>query len=718
MNFFSMRIFKIEHFKYFFSLALVFAFATHGFAQGNNPTVEQLKNAYRLQTGAERIKTLYELSYLLSGSDLEQAFYYDSLALETAFEIKDTTWQVKVLTDLSYLFSRKFDYSNAKILLDKASGLGKEKKLNRELYIVYTALGNYFFNLNLYDSALYYHHQSLNIKERLGDKSITATTLNNIGMIYFRIQSYNNALDYFNTSLTVNLQAGDSIAASANYNNIGLIYIEVGEFGLAKINFTKALEILENENNIRLSTTYNGLGQVYLNFDDFENARKYFFKAIETSRKFYDKKNESYSYHYLAKLELNKGAYKAAKRYIQKSQQLLEKIGDDLRITYNFKLLAQLYEATGQFDSAYYYHKEYSLIESSIFNEHLNNNLANLQLLRQAEESQQIIAQKELDITQRTKLSRMLAVVLALSILLIIIVSRNYVNSSRINKKLSDSNAKIEKQKEDLERKNKQLADAQQTIEIQNERLRNVNSELEAAVKSRTKELERSKIKLEKAVKDLDDFIYRTSHDLRGPIATMQGIIKVGTMESRDEETLKYFETLQTISSRANRILNKLIEMHEMYQRSAEIEIVNVERCVKAAAELAGKSELAKGIDIHYEVDKNVEWLCDKSLLVSIIENMMINAFLFSINKESFVKLKVFKNPTSHLKIQFEDNGYGILESDVNKVFDVFFKGSPRRSGTGLEIYSARIAVEKLKGNIELKKPKDNTIYEITLPVL
>lgn len=713
-----MRIFGIGHFKYFFGLSLVTLMALKGFSQGNSATIDQLKTAYKIQAGTERIKTLYDLSYLVSGSDLDGAFHYDSLALKTAIEIGDTTWQVKVMTDLSYLFLRKFDYSSAKILLNKASELSRKKNLLKELSIVYTTLGNYFFNLNLLDSSLYYHHRSLKIKERINDQSSIASTLNNIGLVYFRMQSYNSSLEYFQGSLKLNIESADSIGAAANYNNIGLIYIDMDDFELARENFEKALDILKDGSNIRLSSTYNGLGQVYLSLNDGENARKYISLAIETSKRLSDKKNESFGYYQLAKLEYNNENFPKAKQHIKRSQQISREIGDRFRTSYNFQLYAKVYEALGQYDSAYYYQKEYSSIEGEIFNEQLINNLTALQLLRQAEESQQIIAQKEFDINQRTKLSRLLGIVLALSILLIIIVSRNYVNSSRINKKLSESNAKIEKQKEDLERKNKQLADAQSTIEIQNERLRNVNSELETAVKSRTKELERSKIKLEKAVKDLDDFIYRTSHDLRGPIATMQGIIKVGAMESRDEETLKYFETLQTISSRANRILNKLIEMHEMYQRSPVVEIVNIERCVKSAIELASKSELANGVQIDCEVDKNVEWHCDKALLITMIENMLINAFLFSVNKESFVKLKVFKNPTSHLKLRFEDNGYGILESDVNKVFDVFFKGSPRRSGTGLEIYSARIAVEKLKGNIELKKPKDNTIYEITLPVL
>ena len=139
---------------------------------------------------------------------------------------------------------------------------------------------------------------------------------------------------------------------------------------------------------------------------------------------------------------------------------------------------------------------------------------------------------------------------------------------------------------------------------------------------------------------------------------------------------------------------------------------------MKAGIELAKKSELAKGIEVSYELEKEGEWVSDKALLVTAIENMLVNAFLFSVSKQSFVNLRISNGVDNQLKMTFEDNGYGILETDVSKVFNVFFKGSPRRSGTGLEIYAARIAIEKLNGTIDLRKPKDNTIYEIVLPEL
>ena len=71
-----------------------------------------------------------------------------------------------------------------------------------------------------------------------------------------------------------------------------------------------------------------------------------------------------------------------------------------------------------------------------------------------------------------------------------------------------------------------------------------------------------------------------------------------------------------------------------------------------------------------------------------------------------------------NLRILFEDNGFGIQPGDEHKVFNIFFKGSPRPGRTGLEVYTAKIAVEKLGGAIILKKPLKNTIFEIILPVI
>ena len=70
------------------------------------------------------------------------------------------------------------------------------------------------------------------------------------------------------------------------------------------------------------------------------------------------------------------------------------------------------------------------------------------------------------------------------------------------------------------------------------------------------------------------------------------------------------------------------------------------------------------------------------------------------------------------LTTHIEDNGFGIQQGDEDKVFNIFFKGSPRPGGTGLEVYTSKIAAEKLGGTISLKKPMKNTVFEITLPTI
>jgi signal transduction histidine kinase len=63
------------------------------------------------------------------------------------------------------------------------------------------------------------------------------------------------------------------------------------------------------------------------------------------------------------------------------------------------------------------------------------------------------------------------------------------------------------------------------------------------------------------------------------------------------------------------------------------------------------------------------------------------------------------------------DNGLGIPEDLQDKVFDMFFHGAAKSGGTGLGLYMARKAIERLGGNIQLisGQPR-NTIFEIILP--
>jgi signal transduction histidine kinase len=204
---------------------------------------------------------------------------------------------------------------------------------------------------------------------------------------------------------------------------------------------------------------------------------------------------------------------------------------------------------------------------------------------------------------------------------------------------------------------------------------------------------------------------------LRGPIATMRGIINLGIMEAQDEKSIKYFDTLQNVSHNFNNVLSRLIEVHETYQIKPVLDYLDPRSEIAETADRLSKFSIDTSLTFETELNAGGQWNSDRVLFNVIIENMIRNAICYKDKKDPTIKIKT-EYQDNNLRIVIEDNGFGIEPRDEAKVFNIFFKGSPKPGGTGLEIYTAKIAVEKLNGVIRLQKARKNTIFEIILPPL
>jgi signal transduction histidine kinase len=197
----------------------------------------------------------------------------------------------------------------------------------------------------------------------------------------------------------------------------------------------------------------------------------------------------------------------------------------------------------------------------------------------------------------------------------------------------------------------------------------------------------------------------------------MQGIINLGVLDAIDVKSKEYFNTLHNVSTNLNNVLTRLIDVHETYQKKPVLEFLDpVERIMESASKVS-QYAVDPEITIITDLQVNDRWKSDEHLFDLIIENMLMNAILYRDRGDAMVKIKT-EYHEKDLFITIEDNGFGIQQGDEDKVFNIFFKGSPRPGGTGLEIYTSKVAVEKLGGKIALRKPMKNTIFEITLPVL
>lgn len=710
--------FKIVLFKYlliFFCLALT---SQNAISKDDLDSLAQIIPSLK---GKEKLEAFKKLSSGYAYLDVNKYFKYSRDGLEFALYERDSLYMSKFLIELGYYYKSKGSYKDALDNFNRSIFISNRNGYNNLLSASYTGLGSIYHELNLYDKALQYHSKSLTLKEESGDKKRLGVSYNNIGLIYYKIDDPQRALEYFVKSLDLKLALGDTANCIVNYVNMGLAYFHITNTKSHENSvgsFKKAIELSKRYNKEhRIGDAYNGLAQVFAEDYVYDSAKYYLDLSIEESIKNNHIKLESSNYYLSAKIAFQEKKYSLAINYLQRSQVLVSRLKDKSRIKNNYGLYSDIFEAKKMLDSAYFYQKKFSIMKDSIFNEELANNLANVQIATAEEQSQRKIAIRDETISKGKFLGFFLLSILVLSIALIVVIFRNFAHTNKINKQLNESNNEIEAQKENLQKKNEQLADAQVIIQKQNAELKNSNVDLDKKVNERTLELDKSNHELEKAVKDLDQFIYKTSHDLRGPIATMQGIINLGVMDSVDKKSKEYFNTLHNVSTNLNNVLFRLIEVHETYQKKPDLEFLDPIKDIVETTNRVSQFSIETEITFVTELQAKGQWKTDKVLFNLAIENMLRNAMVYKDHGDSMIKIKTLYED-GNLKILVEDNGFGIQSGDERKVFNIFFKGSPQPGGTGLEVYTAKIAIEKLGGGIRLIKPFKNTIFEITLPLI
>jgi PAS domain S-box-containing protein len=225
-------------------------------------------------------------------------------------------------------------------------------------------------------------------------------------------------------------------------------------------------------------------------------------------------------------------------------------------------------------------------------------------------------------------------------------------------------------------------------------------------------------LRLEEKIKELDTFIYRSSHDLKGPLASLQGLLNVAKSEIQDVNSLQYINLIERSVLHLDTILMDLLNITRITQGSINIVDINIPEVISNI--IYSFENLPEFNDIKWNLDfSDCEILkLDKSLVNNIFQNLIINAIKYrDKNKQtSYINIST-KRFNDELMVQIEDNGEGIPESLQRSVFDMFFRGNTKSTGTGLGLYIVKNAIEKLGGKIQLEsKEKTGFIFTIYLP--
>ena len=220
---------------------------------------------------------------------------------------------------------------------------------------------------------------------------------------------------------------------------------------------------------------------------------------------------------------------------------------------------------------------------------------------------------------------------------------------------------------------------------------------------------------------ELDTFVYRASHDLRGPVASLMGLHNVVQTEFKeDKHALEYFEHYHKSVLRLNRILHNLIDLTKIKEKEIQPSKVDLKTLLNDC--LSSVSHVNNFEKIHFKIQNDVDFevLTDRGMLRTILFNLLENSvnFIQPDNPQPFVKVNL-KYESNFLIIEVADNGQGIKKELQSEVFNMFYRANEKSTGSGLGLYIVRNAVERLNGNIQLKsKELSGTKISIYIPYM
>ncbi|HEY8402545.1 MAG TPA: PAS domain S-box protein [Cytophagaceae bacterium] len=233
-------------------------------------------------------------------------------------------------------------------------------------------------------------------------------------------------------------------------------------------------------------------------------------------------------------------------------------------------------------------------------------------------------------------------------------------------------------------------------------------------------ERKKAEIELEEKKKEMNTFIYKVSHDLKGPLTSVIGLIDIAKDETTDVVSKNYFDLIDKCTSKLDHTLGDLLELTRIQIGQPQATVINCEQLIKELSEKLQEQEQVEGFEFKHILLSNELFFSDWNLLSSMLRNIMLNSIRYRKRNISnpFVEVS-FDITEDKATIIITDNGTGIDESFQHKVFDMFFRGHPNSTGSGLGLFIAKNAVQKLNGTIHIESTKgEGSKVTIELPNL
>jgi signal transduction histidine kinase len=242
----------------------------------------------------------------------------------------------------------------------------------------------------------------------------------------------------------------------------------------------------------------------------------------------------------------------------------------------------------------------------------------------------------------------------------------------------------------------------------------------ELKLRDQNEELIKTNDLLRKINMELDNFVYSVSHNLRAPLMSVLGLVTIARMEDKKTEkpTENLFNMIEHSIHRLDDTLKEILDYSRNARTETSITEVELEALFNDSLERLKYLKGFDRIEKQIRVEGDVPVYCDAYRLSIIFQNLISNSIKYQDVEKAQSFIKIIADVTEEdIRIQFSDNGMGIREEYLPRIFSMFFRATEKSEGAGLGLYIVKESILKLGGDITLDSTyNEGSTFNIRLP--
>ncbi len=236
-------------------------------------------------------------------------------------------------------------------------------------------------------------------------------------------------------------------------------------------------------------------------------------------------------------------------------------------------------------------------------------------------------------------------------------------------------------------------------------------AETESALRIKNSELDKTNT-------ELDHFVYRASHEMRGPVTSLLGLHSLAAAEDNSPATAMYWELMEKSAVKLDTFIREISDYSINARTELSIAKVDISEIVTQTTEDLHYLDPENVVQVNLRVVQSCEWISDPIRIKMLIHHLLSNSIKYKDPQKIACRAGIEVNVTPRqILIEVSDNGKGIRAEHRERLFDMFFRATHDAFGSGLGLYIVAEVLQKLGGSVALESEVgQGTTFKLTLP--